>query len=28
LAAFQQAGFIEVARRSEHRPIMRYYLVS
>lgn len=22
---FQQAGFVEVARRSEHRPIMRYY---
>jgi GNAT superfamily N-acetyltransferase len=23
---FRQAGFVEVARRSEHRPIMRYYL--
>ncbi len=22
---FRQAGFVEVARRSEHRPIMRYY---
>jgi GNAT superfamily N-acetyltransferase len=25
-AAFKQAGFIEVLRRSETRPIMRYYL--
>lgn len=25
---FRQAGFVEVARRSEHRPIMRYYLDS
>jgi hypothetical protein len=25
-AAFQSAGFKEVARRSETRPIMRFYL--
>lgn len=25
-AAFQKAGFVEVARRSETRPIMRYYI--
>ncbi len=25
-SAFRQAGFVEVARRSETRPIMRYYL--
>lgn len=25
---FRQTGFVEVARRSEHRPIMRYYLDS
>jgi hypothetical protein len=25
-AAFLQAGFVEVARRSETRPIMRYYI--
>jgi hypothetical protein len=24
LSAFQQAGFVEVARRSESRPIVRY----
>ncbi len=26
LSTFQAAGFVEVARRSEHRPIMRLYL--
>ena len=26
LSTFQQAGFIEVMRRSENRPIMRFYL--
>jgi hypothetical protein len=25
-SAFQQAGFKEVLRRSETRPIMRYYI--
>jgi GNAT superfamily N-acetyltransferase len=25
--AFRQAGFVEVARRSETRPIMRYYII-
>lgn len=26
LSAFTEAGFVEVARRSERRPIMRYYI--
>jgi GNAT superfamily N-acetyltransferase len=26
LSAFKQAGFTEILRRSETRPIMRYYL--
>ncbi len=26
LSAFQSAGFVEVARRSETRPIMRFYI--
>jgi GNAT superfamily N-acetyltransferase len=26
LSAFQDAGFVEVLRRSEHRPIMRYFV--
>jgi GNAT superfamily N-acetyltransferase len=25
-SAFRQAGFVEVLRRSEHRPIMRYFI--
>ncbi len=25
-SAFQEAGFVEVARKSEKRPIMRYFL--
>jgi uncharacterized protein (DUF362 family) len=25
-AAFQKAGFVEVARRSETRPIMRFFI--
>ncbi len=26
MSAFQQAGFVEVLRRSETRPIMRFYI--
>jgi hypothetical protein len=26
VSAFQQAGFVEVLRRSETRPIMRFYI--
>jgi hypothetical protein len=26
LSAFQDAGFVEVFRRSENRPIMRYFV--
>ena len=26
LSAFQEAGFVEVLRRSEHRPIVRYFV--
>ena len=25
-SAFAEAGFVEVLRRSEHRPIMRYFI--
>jgi hypothetical protein len=26
ISAFQEAGFVEVLRRSENRPIMRYFV--
>jgi hypothetical protein len=26
MSAFVEAGFVEVERRSEHRPIMRYFV--
>ena len=26
MSAFAEAGFVEVLRRSEHRPIMRYFI--